>query len=111
MKTLHMICDRIEDELDQIGRKPELTQSDVDNIYKMVDIVKDITTIEAMKKNDNHEWSKAREDNYSRSVHKSDFYNRHGREDVIENLETLMHNARTPEEREAYRKSIEQLSL
>lgn len=64
-----------------------------------------------MKKNDNHEWSKDREDNYSRSIHKSDFYNRHGREDVIENLENLMHNARTPEEREAYRKSIEQLSL
>lgn len=49
MRTLYNIKDLIEDELKSIAKKDELTDIDLDNVYKMVDICKDITTIEAMK--------------------------------------------------------------
>lgn len=49
MRTLYNIKDLIDDELREISKKGELTETDLDNVYKMVDICKDITTIEAMK--------------------------------------------------------------
>lgn len=49
MRTLYNIKDLIEDELKTIAKKEELSETDLDNVYKMVDICKDISTIEAMK--------------------------------------------------------------
>ena len=49
MKVLEDVCDMLEDELKQIAKKSDLTSQDLDNAYKMVDIVKDIETIKAMK--------------------------------------------------------------
>lgn len=49
MRTLYNIKDLIDDELKEISKKGELTETDLNNVYKMVDICKDITTIEAMK--------------------------------------------------------------
>ena len=40
------------EELKDICRKDEMTEMDLKNIYKMIDIVKDVTTIDAMIKND-----------------------------------------------------------
>lgn len=48
MRTLYQIKDMIDDELKTLSKKEELTAQDLDNVYKMVDICKDITTIEAM---------------------------------------------------------------
>jgi hypothetical protein len=132
----------MEDELDQLYKKPELTPTDLDNIYKMVDIVKDITTVEAMKNAEEQGWSReypreysrgyeddyantramyntSRDDGYSyrrgrdsmgRYTSRDDGYSGHGNEEMITNLKVMMMNARTEEERENYRKTIENLS-
>lgn len=50
MRVLYDIQDLLEDELKKIVKKEDITTTDLDSIYKMVDIVKDTTTIEAMKK-------------------------------------------------------------
>lgn len=49
MKVLYSIMDKMEDELGLIAKKPELSPTDVEMTYKMIDIVKDIETIDAMK--------------------------------------------------------------
>lgn len=49
MKILHTINDKFEDELKKICKKEEMSMSDLDAVYKIVDVIKDITTIEAMK--------------------------------------------------------------
>lgn len=141
MNILYKLCDKMEDELDQLYKKPELTPTDLDNIYKMVDIVKDIKTVEAMKSAEEQGWSReyAREysrgyeddyantramynsidDGYSyrrgrdsigRYTSRDDGYSVHGNEEMIANLKVMMMNARTEEERENYRKTIESLS-
>ena len=54
MKVLDEILEMMEGELESICHKKEITHTDLDDIYKMIDIVKDITTIEAMHKADEH---------------------------------------------------------
>ena len=49
MKVLYDIQDMLEDELKKICKKEEISTTDLDNIYKMVDIVKDVTTVEAIQ--------------------------------------------------------------
>jgi len=141
MNILYKLCDKMEDELDQLYKKPELTPTDLDNIYKMVDIVKDIKTVEAMKSAEEQGWSReyareysrgyeddyantramynSRDDGYSyrrgrdsmgRYTSRDDGYSGHGNEEMIANLKAMMMNARTEEERENYRKTIENLS-
>ena len=103
MRVLYDIKDKMEDELKKICRKEEMTQTDLDNVYKMIDIVKDVTTIEAMNESD---YSK----DYSRRSSRDDGYGRSSRHDMIDHLTDMMHNARTEDERESYRKTIEQLN-
>lgn len=50
MKVLDEIKDMLEDELKRISKKEDITAMDLENIYKMVDIVKDVSTIDAMEK-------------------------------------------------------------
>lgn len=52
MKVIYDVRDRMLEELKDICRKDEMTEMDLKNIYKMIDIVKDVTTIDAMIKND-----------------------------------------------------------
>lgn len=49
MKTYDKIKDMLCNELDEIAKKKELTSSSLDIIYKSADIIKDLTTIEAME--------------------------------------------------------------
>ena len=61
----------MEEELKEICHKMELTKDDLDNIYKIVDIIKDITTIDAMLKSDanySHSRGKDEKDNLSHSI-------------------------------------------
>ncbi len=154
MRVLYDIQDLLEDELKKIVKKEDITTTDLDSIYKMVDIVKDTTTIEAMKKAEQEGYSRdysrdysedyanaygsyarrgrdgdsdgrysednsyrrgrdamgrytSRDDSYRDSSY--DGYSRHSKEEMAEHLKEMMHNARTEEERETYRKTIEQL--
>jgi hypothetical protein len=133
MHVLDMTCDKMEDEIEQIIKKPQLTTEDVKLVYQMIDVIKDITTIEAMKKAETEGWSGDYDDNSYRMSYArgrdsmgrytsrdtmtpyrggsyDDGYSRHSKEEMINNLRTMMDNARTPEERESYRATIEQMS-
>lgn len=152
MKILYETQDKMEDELKSICRKEEITPTDLDNIYKIVDIIKDVTTVEAMHRAEENGYSRESMDNYSRgwdvdysyargrdsrgrytsrdgsyensnrgrsyegSYENSNRgrsyeggYSGHDKEGMIDQLMRLMRNARTEEERENYRKTIEQL--
>lgn len=137
MKLLHDICDRMEDELRLLDKKEELSEMDVDLMGKMVDILKDITTIEAMKNPERYGWSGDYDDGYSMATYRmprisrdmddgsyrrgrdsmgrytsyDDGYSRHSKEEMINNLKIMMDNARTPQERESYRATIEQMQM
>lgn len=150
MRVLYDVCDKAEEELSQICRKAELTKDDLDNMYKLIDIVKDIKTVEAMKKADEAGWSneysrdyarenargysedysnaypiyrtsreEGRESGYSyrrgrdsmgRYTSREEGYSRHNNPAMIEDLKEMMMNARSEEERESYRKTIENLT-
>lgn len=144
MKILYNVQDKMEDELKSICRKEEITPTDLDNIYKIVDIIKDVTTVEAMHKAEENGYSGEGMSNYSRgwdvdysyargrdsrgrytsrdgrsyegSYENSNRgrsyeggYSGHDKEEMIDNLMKMMRSARTEEERENYRKIIEQL--
>ena len=127
MKVLYSIEDKIEDELKRICAKPDMSQSDLENIYKMVDIIKDVSTIEAMKdagysqanvrmSYDDPSMSYGRYDGYSERRGRDamgrytsrDGYSTHDRS-MIDMLRDKMHNATSEVERENYRRVIEQL--
>ena len=138
MRTLYNIKDLIEDELKDISKKGELTDTDLDNVYKMVDICKDITTIEAMKESrysrdysedypmsyDGSYRSYARGGSYEGSSairgRDGDGDGRYsergsyrdgysGHEETKEKLERLMRKAGSEQERESIRRIMEQL--
>lgn len=116
----------MEDELKSICRKDEMTSVDLENIYKIIDILKDITTIDAMHKADhegysgnNMDYSRGWDVDYSyargrdsrgRYMSRDDGYSGNNKEDMIDKLTVMMRSARTEEERENYRKMIDQLS-
>lgn len=129
MKILYETQDKMEDELRSICHKEEITPMDLDNIYKIVDIIKDVTTIEAMHKAEQDGYSGEGMSNYSRGRYTSrdgrsyegsyensnrgrsyeGDYSGHSKEEIIDHLMRMMRNARTEEERENYRKTIAQL--
>ena len=133
MKILYSIEDKMMDELKRICNKPEMSQSDLENVYKMVDIIKDVSTVEAMRdagysqanyrvSYDDPAMSYARygnrsyDDGYSERRGRDamgrytsrDGYSTHN-ESMIDMLKDKMHNATSEVERENYRRVIEQL--
>ena len=132
MKVLYEVKDMVEDELKSFIRKDELSKDDVCIIGELVDIVKDIETVEAMhdaaSKGWSRDYSNGYDDEYSygtmyrgsyekrprdsmgRYTSRDEGYSRHDKSEIIKSLEHMMMNARTPEERENYRATIEQMS-
>ena len=49
MYVLNDMCELLEDELKEIARKGDITPTELDRVYKSVDVIKDIKTIEAME--------------------------------------------------------------
>ena len=136
MKVLYSINDKFEDELKKICKKEEMTLSDVDAVYKMVDVIKDIATIEAMRNAEAEGYSGAYANEYARgrSEGRSNAYNsyarnrdsmgrytsrdggssdysRHDKEEMLNSLRMKARNARTEEERENYMDMIDRLSM
>lgn len=66
MKILYGINDKFEEELKKLCNKDELTMAEVDAVYKMVDVIKDIATIEAMHNAEMDGYSGAYANTYSR---------------------------------------------
>lgn len=152
MKVLFDIQDMLEDELKKISKKEDITAMDLENIYKMVDIVKDITTVDAMHKAEQEGYSRDYARDYANGYSEDysnaygyrsydgrrgrdgdsdgrysedssyrrgrdtrgrytsrDGYSGHTSEDMVEHLQDMMRNARNDEEKEAYRRAIEQI--
>jgi len=135
MRILYNIKDLIDDELKEISKKGELTDTDLENVYKMVDICKDITTIEAMKESrysrdyssENYPMSNdgsyrsyrgSYEGSYARRGRDGDGdgryserggYSGHTTEQTREKLEAMMHKAGSEQERESIRRILDQL--
>jgi hypothetical protein len=132
MRVLYDIQDKMEDELKSICRKDEITREDLENCYKIVDIIKDIVTVDAMHKAEHEGYSRDGMNNYSRgwdvdysyargrdsmgrytsrdgSSYNRDNYSRTSKDEMIDHLTGMMRSARTEDERENYRKTIEQL--
>lgn len=58
MRVLDDVCDMLEDEIKQIVKKDDITPSELDSVYKSVDIIKDIKTIEAMEDSSQYGYSR-----------------------------------------------------
>ena len=130
MNTIYNVEDRVEDELKQICKKPEWSPSDIEMIYKMIDILKDTSTIEAMKEAgysqasahmsyddpgmayanrgnsyDDYSYRRGR-DSMGRYTSR-DGYSGHDKESMIEGLREKMHMATNESDREAIRRAID----
>lgn len=136
MRVLYDIQDMLEDELKKICKQDTISTSDLDEIDKMVDIIKDISTIDAMEHYDGgYSYADATTRGYSESWPYSyegrggrlggnvsnargrDTMGRytsrdsgHDKNQAIDILNNLMMDARNEEDREKYRKAIEQLN-
>ena len=77
MKVLYDIQEMLEDELKKISKKDEITSMDLENIYKMVDIVKDVSTVDAMKRAEREGYSRDYARDYSRG-YSEDYANAYG---------------------------------
>ena len=131
MRVLYDIEDMLEDELKKIAKQDSLTGSDVECVYKVVDILKDISTIRAMDEvgfdgyskdySYDEPWPYVRGNvsmrgrdsmgRYSSRDSYRDGYSTHGSKDeIIKHLREMMEDARSDEEREKYRRAIEQLN-
>lgn len=153
MKVLYDIQEMLEDELKKICKSDNITGTDLEEMDKMVDIIKDISTIEAMKNaelggysenNGGYSYAEASRRGYSEtwpyqmpmyareggqsmgnsmargrdsmgrytsrdSSRDSNYSRDHSKEDILSTLEDMMMGARSEEEREKYRRAIEQL--
>ena len=107
MRVLYDIHDKMEDELKSVCHKNEITPVDLETIYKIVDILKDITTIDAMHKSEYGDYSRGMDTDYSYARGR---YSRSSKDEMIDKLTGMMRNAHTEEERENYRRTIDQLS-
>ena len=124
MKVLYAIKDKLEEELKRICKKEDMSTSDVDAIYKMVDVIKDITTIEAMDISEGYSEKYQNTNSYgsyargrdsrgrymSRDVMPSG-YSGHGNDDMIDRLRSMARNARSEDERQNYMEMMERLSM
>ena len=116
-------------EIEKIEKKGELNSASLDNLDKLVDIVKDLQTIEAMADYDNTEgfsktgryyyddndMSYRRGGNYSRGYYtgrnsmRGGYSRDDGKKDMIEHLEKAMHMANSESEKEEIRHMIEKM--
>lgn len=137
MHIIYKIKDRMEDELKELCKKDTWTGNEVALIGEMIDVVKDIETVEAMKNYESEDWmggysrgydedylmarapynrrdnySYARGDSYARGRDVMGRYTSRddGKQEMIDRLNKMMMNAHTPEERESYRSAIEHMS-
>ena len=132
MRIIYEIKDRMEDELKALNKKENWTCDDVAIIGEMIDYIKDVETIDAMKNYEPEDWmrgySRGYDEDYSMTRAPYGRYNEpnsyargrdsmgrytsrdDGKQEMINHLNTMMMNARTPEERESYRATIEHMS-
>lgn len=128
MHIIYEIKDRMEDELKRLNKKETWTCDDVAIIGEMMDYIKDVETVDATKNYEPEDWMKGYSRGYDEDYSMTRApYNRYrepnsyargrdtmgrddGKQEMIDHLNKMMMNARTPEERESYRSAIEHMS-
>lgn len=115
MHILYEIKERMDKELESLCKKDTWTITEVELIGEMVDVIKDVETVYAMKEYKPEDWTRGYSRGYDEdySMTRMPYSRRYSRDDekheMIEHLNTMMMNARTPEERESYRSAIEHM--
>lgn len=122
MKVFDRIKDMLCDELEEIAKKNELTSSNLDVIYKAVDVIKDLTTVEAMEQegysNDGYSghypYYHIYDDgnSYTRKRDSMGRYSRddgYSRDSMKDELRQMMDRAKSDKEREALRKAMDSM--
>ena len=115
MKVLYTIKDRFEDELKKICKKEDMSMSDVEAVYKMIDVIKDITTIDAMLNSDFEGYSRGHVDDYMPTnsyARGRDIHGRYtSRDSEVDRLRSMARNARNEEERQYYMDMADRLNM
>lgn len=130
MKVLYAINDKLEEELKRICKKDEMSISDLDAAYKMVDVIKDVTTIEAMLNSERNGYSGTYYDDYSGTNSYNSYargrdsrgrytsrdgmpngYSGHANEEMMDRLRSMARNARSEEERQNYMSIMDRMSM
>lgn len=118
MNVLYRIQDMVEEELEIIGKKQEMSSSDIECTYKLIDILKDISTIEAMHdagySNDHvdPDMRYIRGNSYRRGRDSMGRYTSreyHDKSGMIEELRELMDMAKSESERESIRRVMDMI--
>ena len=121
MKALYDLKDKLQDELDEIARKPDMSAGDLETVHKLTDTIKNIDKICALEEEgysqagdwDVHGYGRGnsyarRRD--SRGRYSRDGYSRDGgKERMMEHLDQAMDAATTEREREAIRRMLDEL--
>lgn len=119
MKALYDLKDKLQDELDEIARKPDMSAGDLETVHKLTDTIKNIDKICAMEESGYSQavdWDGyGRGNSYarrrdSRGRYSRDGYSRDGGKDrMMEHLDQAMDAATTEREREAIRRMLDEL--
>ena len=108
MKVLTDLCYLLEDEIEAVVKKGDLSPTELDNVYKAVKTMNYIETIKAMKDyNDDGYSNRGRmydsRGNYNRY---DSGYSRHTKDEKIKELEHMLENASTEAERRSIMECI-----
>lgn len=82
MQVLYDMCEMLDDELREVVKKGDMSPTELDRVYKAVDIIKDIKTIEAMEDYSYDDYSRRNsyaDDNMSYNMSRNS-YARRGRD-------------------------------
>lgn len=135
MKALYDLKDKLQDELNEIARKPEMSAGDLETVHKLTDTIKNIDKICALEEDGGYSEAGDYEGgsygrgssyanrgkhyvhgHYSRDGYSMEGrgsrggYSRHdAREAMMEQMETLMAQAESAREREIIRRAVDQL--
>ena len=131
MKVYNDIREMLCDELEEIAKKNELTTNSLEVIYKSVDIIKDLSVIEAMEEEYGHHdgYSNGYYDRYPYYMYddmssyargrKRDSMGRYSRDyehegysrdSMKDELRAMMDKAKTDKEREAIRMALDSMN-
>lgn len=135
MKALYELKDKLQDELDEIARKPEMSAGDLETVHKLTDTIKNIDKIEMLEEDGDYsragDWEADMRGTYGRGSsyrgRKRDSMGRYSREgrdgrggrggysrdgakdEMMRHLDEMMESASNEKEREIIRRTMSQL--
>ena len=108
MRVLTDLCYLLEDEIEQVVKKGELTPTELDNVYKAVKTMNYVEIIKAMKEGEGYSRGRDGRRTYDSSYgrYERGNYSRHSKEEKIAELEHMMENASSEAERRSLMDAI-----